>query len=410
MQDKSKAEPEVPVWVRPEAFPSKPTGHDAYGFVDGKGRIHSAHSEDELANKVRCSRESVDLVWSPDTDTLYVPEKLPALHVALRLRFLKQAESDISDGKRMGLVFGVITLWTMYAAWKNSGGQLAAVYSHQLTGLAAMLLFFFGVLPLCEGIKMKRHLARTKPSDLLSEVPEAQFEAWLHRQRVPATYCLVLCILLCGLAQVLVDHSIIRFDASVLKAGLLKQVALLHPEQADGAAWWRMMTAPMLHGNVIHLLMNAAGLLYLGRRTESLARWPHLLVVFVAAAWVGGLTSQYWVGEKISVGASGGLVGLLGFMLVFESLHPRIVPKPARFRLLAGLLVLVVIGFLGMSFIDNAAHLGGLLAGVAYALAVFPASSSMHRPRSLRNDIIAGGAAAALILMAVIMVWVKLLA
>lgn len=410
MQDQSKAETEVPVWARSEAFPAKPTGQDAYGFLDARGRIHSARSQEELAGKVKHSRESVDLVWSPDTDTLYVPEKLPALHAALRLRFLKQAERDLSDGKRMGSVFGIITLWTIYAAWRNSDGQLAALYTHQLTGLAAMLFFFFGVLPLYEGIRMKRHLARTKASDLVSEVPEAQFEAWLHRQRVPATYFLLLCILLCGLAQVLIDQSITRFDASILKAGLLKQVALLHPEQADGNAWWRMMTAPMLHGNAIHLLMNAAGLLYLGRRTESLARWPHLLVVFAAAAWVGGLTSHYWVAEKISVGASGGLVGLLGFMLVFESLHPRIVPKPARFRLLAGLVVLVVIGFLGMSFIDNAAHLGGLLAGVAYALAVFPASSSTHRPKSLLNDMIAGGAAAALIVIAVIMVWVKLLA
>ncbi len=410
MQDRSKAETEVPVWARSEAFPAKPDGQDAYGFIDARGQVHSAQDEDELAHKVRHSREGIDLVWSPERGKLFVPEKLPALHAPLRLRSLRQAEHDISDGKRMGLVFGVMALWTIYAAWKNSGGQFTALYTHQLTGLAAMLFFFFGVLPLYEGIRMKRHLARTKSSDLIAEVPEAEFEAWLHRQRVPVTWLLLACILICGLAQVLTDHSITRFHDSILQAGLLKQIALEHPGQADGNAWWRIMTAPMLHGNAIHLLMNAAGLLYLGRRTESLARWPHLLVVFVAAAWVGGLTSHYWVAEKISVGASGGLVGLLGFMLVFESLHPRIVPKPARFRLLVGLVLLVVIGFLGMSFIDNAAHLGGLLAGVAYALMVFPASSSTHRPKSLWKDVIAGGAAAALILMAVILVWVKLLA
>ena len=309
----------------------------------------------------------------------------------------------------MGLVFGAMTLWTLYAAWKNSGGQLAALYSHQLTGLASMLLLFFGILPLYEGFKMKRHLARSKASDLVEEIPEAQFEAWLHRQRIPATYFLLCCVIICGLVQMYYDRGLADFEGSIIEAGLLKQRALMYPGQADGGAWWRMITAPMLHGNVIHLLMNAAGLLYLGRRTEILARWPHMLLVFAGAAWVGGLASFYWIPDKIAVGASGGLMGLLGFMLVFEYMHPRIVPKPARVRLLAGLVMLAVIGLLGMSFIDNAAHVGGLVAGMAYALVVFPASVSMHRPESMIRDVFAGVAAAGLIIYSVCMVCLKVL-
>ena len=134
-----------------------------------------------------------------------------------------------------------------------------------------------------------------------------------------------------------------------------------------------------------------------------------MLVVFMGAAWVGGLASFYWIPDKIAVGASGGLMGLLGFMLVFEYLHSQIVPKPARSRLLIWVVMLVVIGLLGMSFIDNAAHAGGLLAGVVYAVVVFPASSSIHRPETMIRDCFAGVAAGVLILFATCMVCMKVL-
>ena len=409
MQGTFKADVEVPVWARKHAFPVKPANVGDFGFIDAKGKVHGARDESELVEQVRHSRAGVDLAWTPQSDRLLVPEQIPALHAPVRLRFLKQAEQDISDGKRMGMVFGLMLLWILYAAWQNSGGQLAALYTNQIAGLAAMLLFFFGLLPLYEGAKTKRHLARTKTADLAQEIPEAQFEAWLHRQKIPATRFLLICLLVCGIVQVFYDKSLTRFDESIIQAGLLKQVASAHPEQADGSAWWRMLTAPMLHGNVLHFLMNAIGLLYFGRRTEILARWSHMLIVFVGAAWVGGLASFQWVPEKAAVGASGGLTGLLGFMLVFEYMHPRIVPKPARDRLLAGLVVLIVVGFLGMSFIDNAAHLGGLIAGMAYAWIVFPPSSSTSRPEPLAKDVFAGLAAAGLILCAVFTLAIKVI-
>lgn len=409
MSKPSTDKAEVPVWARAEAFPAKPTRLGEYGFIDAKGNAHSAQNEEELAHKVEHASCRVDLVWTAVSDRLVVPEELGCLQQPLRARFGKQAQKDISDGKKMSLVFGLILLWTLYAAWQNSGGQFSALYTHQLTGLASLLLLFLGVLPLCDGLKMKRRLALRADANLVSEIPEAQFEAWLDRQKIPATYFLLGSVLVCGVVQVYFDRSITSFDESILQAGLLKQLALSHLDQSDGGAWWRMITAPMLHGNVIHLMMNVAGLLYLGRRTEALAGWPHMLVVFMAAAWVGGLASFYWIPEKIAVGASGGLMGLLGFMLVFEYLHSRIVPKPARNRLLVGVALFAVIGLLGMSFIDNAAHAGGLLAGVVYAFVVFPASSSIHRPETMVRDCFVGVAAGALVLFAVSMVCIKVL-
>jgi len=89
-------------------------------------------------------------------------------------------------------------------------------------------------------------------------------------------------------------------------------------------------------------------------------------------------------------------MGWLGFLLVFETLHARLVPRSARRRLLAAVFLTALIGLLGHRFIDNAAHAGGLFAGMLYAAIVFPKSSSVYRPRSTMTDLIGGGFAFAI--------------
>jgi len=112
-----------------------------------------------------------------------------------------------------------------------------------------------------------------------------------------------------------------------------------------------------------------------------------------------------------SVGISGAVSGLLGFLLVFESLHRPLVPSPARKNLVAMLIIMAVIGGLGFRFIDNAAHAGGLLTGAAYAFLVFPKSSSPHRPGILGRDRVVGGIGLTLSvlsgLLAIVMIMVK---
>jgi len=389
-----------PVWARPDAFPEKPKPQSTakpaslneaeFGFFDVKGQRFDAPDIESLAQKIKASRHGIDLVWSPACEYLQVPEAIPELHKILRTRQRQGADRDISDGLKMEGVFGAVMLWTLYAAWKNSGGQIEALYSQQLTGIAALLFFIFGILPVYEGVKTKRHLKRMSNRNMEEDLLDAQFDVWMYRNKAPATYFLVGTILICGVIQLLIDWThpgIAGFKLTILRAGLLKhegvQFLNLFPDAVDR---WRIMTTPMLHGNVVHLLMNAAGLLYLGRRTESLARWPHLLIVFFISTWVGGFTSFHWYPDRPAVGASGGIMGLLGFLLVFESLHASLVPRLARRRLLAGVFLMGIMGALGMAFIDNAAHVGGLLAGMIYAGIVFPSSTSLHRPESYTKD------------------------
>lgn len=103
-------------------------------------------------------------------------------------------------------------------------------------------------------------------------------------------------------------------------------------------------------------------------------------------------------------------MGWLGFLIVFETLHGRLVPRSARRRLVAGVLLTGLIGVLGYRFIDNAAHLGGLLAGFAYAFIVFPKSTSANRPGTTLTDRVAGTLALAVMTATAVAAVLKIVA
>ena len=67
-----------------------------------------------------------------------------------------------------------------------------------------------------------------------------------------------------------------------------------------------------------------------------------------------------------------------------------------------------LIGLVGYKFIDNAAHFGGLLAGIAYAGIVFPRSASVIRPRINLADRVIGFASLAAIAASAVVATLKM--
>lgn len=384
---------ELPVWARDDAFPE--AGPGPWGFVDRKGGRKSFDSFAELERSiVEDAGARVDLVWTPHSTHLLVPEEIPALHPALREARLRWARWEIDEGKRQMLLFGAFIV--LMAAW--NGFRLKSLLSSGSTGLAIILFLILGFIPWYQGRKRLRKALRWAAGEMAADAPVLRFETWLGAQKAPFTRFLLLATLTVGIVQMLVPG---QPGITVVKAGLTKHAGAV-------TEWWRLFTAPFLHGHPIHWLMNASALAYLGKRVEAFARWPHVMAVFLFAAWLGGEASARFI-DKPSVGASGGIMGLLGFLLVFETLHRRLVPESSRRRLLAGVMLIGVIGVLGFKFIDNAAHAGGLLAGMLYAAVVFPRSASPHRPRTTPVDLSLGSFSTAVLAAAAVFTCVKLL-
>lgn len=103
--------------------------------------------------------------------------------------------------------------------------------------------------------------------------------------------------------------------------------AMLIPVRSGREFVWRMVAAAFLHFGVLHLIMNVLGLLVLGRRIEQeWGTWRMVLTYLLAAIGSIGL-APFFVSpdpyyETITlVGASGGVMGLLGGLLMQSLAH-----------------------------------------------------------------------------------------
>ncbi|HEY8187253.1 MAG TPA: rhomboid family intramembrane serine protease [Pyrinomonadaceae bacterium] len=154
--------------------------------------------------------------------------------------------------------------------------------------------------------------------------------------------------------------------------------------------WWRLVTPMFLHVNLLHLIVNMYSLWIVGPYVEKLYGSAKFVVFWVLTG-VGGLVASYLtvrpslaVGpiarfifkatDLPSAGASGALFGLVGVLFVFGIRFRHELPEGFRRAFGTGLLPMIMlnlfIGYVGRGFIDNAAHLGGMVSGALLALFV----------------------------------------
>lgn len=160
-------------------------------------------------------------------------------------------------------------------------------------------------------------------------------------------------------------------------------------ELINGGEWWRFVTPMFLHVGLIHLLVNMYGLWMLGPYVERLYGSAKFVVFWVVTGVAGVLASYLTVRPEIhvnvltrflfktqdvaSAGASGALFGLIGVLFIFGLKFRHELPENFKRAFGTGMvptiLLNIFIGF-SVSVIDNAAHMGGLVAGAALALVV----------------------------------------
>jgi rhomboid protease GluP len=123
---------------------------------------------------------------------------------------------------------------------------------------------------------------------------------------------------------------------------------------------WRLVTAMFLHGGLFHIAMNMMVLLNIGPNVEQVYGSPRFLFLYVLTGVLSFVVSSF-VGH-ISVGASGALMGLIGLMIAITTRRGGATMNMLRGRLLLWVGLMFVLGFV-FPGVDNAAHLGGLVAG-----------------------------------------------
>ncbi len=132
--------------------------------------------------------------------------------------------------------------------------------------------------------------------------------------------------------------------------------------------WWRLLTYMFMHGGILHIAFNMWCLWDLGALCESLYGRATYGAIYLITGSAAGLASVAWNPAVLSVGASGAIFGLAGALIASFALGEFSLPSIAIKGTLRSLVVFAVFNlFFGSMFagVDNAAHIGGLISGLA---------------------------------------------
>lgn len=127
---------------------------------------------------------------------------------------------------------------------------------------------------------------------------------------------------------------------------------------------WRPFSCIWLHAGVIHLIVDLLSVLFLGIRLEQEFGCWRVGCIYFLSGIGGSLLSSLFIENRVSVGSSGALYGLIGAII------SDIVPNwshhegkcPTFITLSSIAILLFIIGL--FPHIDNFSHIGGFLFGL----------------------------------------------
>jgi len=187
------------------------------------------------------------------------------------------------------------------------------------------------------------------------------------------TVCLILSIAVNGWkVEPLTVNPMIGPSANTLIMVGAKKTSLIVNENQ----WYRLFSPMVLHAGIIHFVLNMLALWFIGYAVEQSHGFLNVMILFIVPAVGGTIMSALFLPEYISVGASGGIFGLIGACLAdivtnWNLLFSKAVNKTddgSRYRhikvliwLILDILLNVLIGM--TPFVDNFTHVGGMLYG-----------------------------------------------
>ena len=180
-----------------------------------------------------------------------------------------------------------------------------------------------------------------------------------------------------SLIQILIYTNLILFTLMVLHGTVrgLGMQAILNPPAdlmvhwggqywpwvLNHGEWWRCITYAFTHGGLIHLGFNMVVLYQVGPLLEAEIGWSRLFTVYTCSTILATVAGLFWHPVSVVVGASGAIFGLIGFSVSFYHRIGGALGIQRRNFMFQWALMAFIFGFIIGA--DNAAHLGGAVAG-----------------------------------------------
>jgi len=217
-------------------------------------------------------------------------------------------------------------------------------------------------------------------------------------------------------------YTLVGINCAVYLAMVLRGVSPTNPTVLDlvrwganfggyvlAGQWWRLLTAAFVHVGIIHLATNMWCLWNLGLLGEPLLGPAGVIAVYVLTGIAGNLLSIAVHPQIVGAGASGAVFGLAGVLILL--LKAKLLPvPPAEIRRLRKSVIYFAllnfaIGGTTLFFhtaiqIDNMAHLGGFLCGLALGAPLVPRIGAAKSQFAFRSWAAYGGMATLLLVFA----------
>lgn len=173
------------------------------------------------------------------------------------------------------------------------------------------------------------------------------------------------------LTYTLLGINIVVFLIDMVSGGRLTELgAKSNPDILAGQIW-RFVTPMFLHGGLLHIGTNSYFLYLVGPRLEQMFGRARFAAIYLLAG-IGGAVVSFALTPEPSIGASGALFGIIGAWIPLLYRNRKVLAHPERQirRIVEVIGLNLLIGLL--PGIDNWAHLGGLLAGLALGWVASP--------------------------------------
>jgi membrane associated rhomboid family serine protease len=369
-------------WFDPAGLPENPLP-DGWGFMQ-RGQIYETSLEEiqtlaksgpgEVLWNGKLERPSIAIVAAPGEKHLVTAADRPEFQPMLLEANEARLKATLKKSAKLFFPMAALAVVTYFV-----------VSDSPVVSLLFLMFAANGAFPYFSSLIQLRRL-RKQPDRFLADLSsEVRYSVWLSlagNRGARRTNWLVGAWVVVFLAQLVALYRSGALDSvdlmtlggtgprpDIAVAGLVKSLVPAEP--------WRLLTAATMHAGLLHLLMNVLVMMGLSVQLERGIHRYFVALVWLLGAVVGNLASWYSVPNP-SLGASGGIAAVFGYLLVTGWVCHRILPPGYFGRLAANLVFMCVLGYLGRDIIDNSAHLGGLITGCAIALLTF-----CRGPRSL---------------------------
>ncbi|KAI7906902.1 rhomboid family-domain-containing protein [Cokeromyces recurvatus] len=136
---------------------------------------------------------------------------------------------------------------------------------------------------------------------------------------------------------------------------------------------FRFVLPIFLHAGVIHYLINMLTHLRLGVDLErSLGTVRYMVLYMASGIWGFVLSAMFSPNLTASMGCSGALFGLIGYMFIDVLVNWKLLPHPVRdlISLFISTIISLALGLL--PGLDNFAHIGGFAVGLSMGMMIAP--------------------------------------